>query len=109
MALPGWGQWYNHKTFKALLVTGGELGLVADMMVQNQWAQKARDPYERAFYVNNRNLAAWWLAGVILYSMADAYVDAHLFDFDESTELSLRPPVSPSGSPGLCLALTVQF
>ncbi len=90
MAMPGWGQWYNGKRIKSVLVAGGEIGLVVDAIVQNQLAAKAETLYEREYYRNNRSLAIWYLGALILYSMADAYVDAHLFDFDESTTLSLQ-------------------
>ncbi|MBN2354971.1 hypothetical protein JXO59_02600 [candidate division KSB1 bacterium] len=91
MVLPGWGQFYNNKPWKALLVAGSEIGLTVNIVLQNQWAQDAKTANDRAFYVNNRNLAIWYLAALILYSMADAYVDAHLFDFDESPNLSISP------------------
>ncbi len=90
LAVPGWGQWYNHKRFKAVVIAGAEVGLVVDAIVQNQLAASAKNIYDREYYRNNRSLAIWWLGAVILYSMADAYVDAHLFDFDESTNLSFK-------------------
>lgn len=98
MALPGWGQWYNEKRIKAVVIMGAEAGLVIDAIVQNQLAARSGADYEREYYRNNRSLAIWWLGAVILYSMADAYVDAHLFDFDERPDLSLAPP--GGGGPG---------
>jgi hypothetical protein len=91
LALPGWGQWYNGRTFKALLVTGAEVGLVTDAIVLDHLATHSGNAVDRAFYLDNKSLAIWWLAGVILYSMADAYVDAHLYHFDESPDLGLLP------------------
>jgi hypothetical protein len=91
LAVPGWGQWYNGKKFKAVLAAGGELGLVVDAIWLNQMAVRATNEYDRLYYQDNRSLAIWWLAGVILFSMADAYVDAHLYKFDESPVLSLQP------------------
>jgi len=88
--LPGWGQFYNGKWFKALLVAGTEIGLVVNAAIQDDLADKAGDEFEREFYLDSRNLSYWWLAGVTLLSMIDAYVDAHLYKFDESTDLSLR-------------------
>ena len=98
LAVPGWGQWYNGKKFKAVVVAGGEIGLVADAIIQNQLAVKATTEVDRLFYRDNRSLAIWWLAAVILYSMADAYVDAHLHGFDESTNLGMAPStLNPQG------------
>lgn len=108
MFVPGWGQWYNGKRFKAVLIAGGHLGLIADAIVQNQLAVRANDELERAYYQDNRSLAIWWLLGLTLYSMADAYVDAHLFGFDESTDLSLRPAIVAEQF-SLALVYTIRF
>ena len=42
---------------------------------------------DEEFYLDNRNLAFWYLGAAILISMADAYVDAHLAGFDVSPDL----------------------
>ena len=86
--VPGWGQLYNGKWFKAILVCGTEIGLVANAVYQNQMAVQSTFSEERAWYQDNRNLSVWWLLATILLSMADAFVDAHLYDFDESPDLS---------------------
>jgi len=90
LAVPGWGQFYNGKWFKGILVAGAETGLVANALVLDQWAKNSATENERLYYLDNRNLSFWILGAVILYSMADAYVDAALFDFDESPELSFN-------------------
>ncbi len=95
--VPGWGQLYNGKWFKAILVAGAEIGLVANAVIQNQLAVQANNPFDRAFYEDNRSLSIWWLGAVILYSMGDAYVDAHLYRFDESPRLSLACKKLPAG------------
>jgi hypothetical protein len=92
LAFPGWGQFYNGKYLKATLVFGTEAGLIATAVYWNQKAVRATDRDVQLFYQNNRNTANWWLAGTILLSMIDAYVDAHLSDFDESPKLSLVSP-----------------
>ena len=90
IAVPGWGQLYNGKWFKAILVCGTEVGLIVNAVYQNQMAVQSKIPLEREWYQDNRNRSVWWLLAAILFSMADAYVDAHLYDFDESPDLSLR-------------------
>ncbi len=90
LVVPGWGQFYNGKWFKGLLVAGTEIGLVANAYVLNQWAKEATNEDDRYFYLDNRNLSFWILGATILYSMADAYVDAQLYNFDESPDLSLN-------------------
>ena len=86
--VPGWGQFYNGKWFKGVVIAGVEVGLVANAVVLNQWANQAQTEEEFFFYIDNRNLSFLLLGATILYSMADAYVDAHLFNFDESPELT---------------------
>jgi hypothetical protein len=97
--VPGLGQWYNGKKLKALVIFGTEIGLLINSMDLNQKYQveKVRlttDPlYDKRaidFYLNNRNLSTWWLVGVTLFSVLDAYVDAQLNDFDESPTLGFK-------------------
>ncbi|HPG39368.1 MAG TPA: DUF5683 domain-containing protein [bacterium] len=89
LILPGWGQFYNGKWFKGIVIGGTEIGLVIDAVIQNQMAVRATEQLEREFYQENRSLAIWWLGAAILYSITDAFVDAHLYDFDASPELSM--------------------
>ncbi len=87
--MPGLGQWYNKKKFKAILVLGGELGLMVNAVYQNQQAVRSQSEEERAFYVNNRSLSLWWFFGIYLLNIFDAYVDAQLMDFDVGPDLSM--------------------
>jgi len=111
--VPGWGQFYNGKWFKGVLIAGTEIGLVANAIIQNQYAVHSTTLLEKEFYVNNRNLSFWWLAGAILYSAVDAYVDAQLYHFDESPDLSVHfMPVDSaalSGEKVWALSLTFRF
>ena len=91
LVFPGWGQWYNGKKWKAALVFTAEFGLVANAVYWNQKAQAAANAYDRAFYVDNRNLSNWWLLFTVFMSATDAYVDAQLANFDVSPDLSAGP------------------
>ena len=105
LAVPGWGQFYNEKPLKGVVIAGGEIGLIANAILQNQWAQNATTPAAKAFHRDNRGLSLWWLAGVMLYSVVDAYVDAHLYDFDSSTSLALNYPLqNDAGYVPICSA-----
>lgn len=84
---PGWGQWYNGKKFKAVLVFFTEAGIIGTSIYWNNRAKKAVDKLNHDLYIDYRNQAYWFLGGAILLSMADAYVDAHLAGFDVSPEL----------------------
>lgn len=96
LIFPGWGQWYNGKKFKAVLAFGTEVGFLSASIWHNQRVvRRLGDEYSadyknsyREFHLNMRNQYIWYLAGAILYAMADAYVDAHLHDFDESPNLA---------------------
>ncbi|UCE04936.1 MAG: hypothetical protein JSW07_15105 [bacterium] len=111
LIIPGWGQLYNKKIFKAILVFGVEAGLIANSIYLNQKYKKSKTDLEREFYINNRNLSNWWLVGVILFSMADAFVDAHLSDFDESPDLSFFniAPICNGKNAGLQLSICWYF
>lgn len=112
LIFPGWGQWYNGHRLKAVVVFGAEVGLLANSIYLNQKCQASQTTLEREFYINNRNLSNWWLLGVILFSMADAFVDAHLYRFDESPELSLlpcQPIISHSAGVGWACSLRISF
>lgn len=125
LIFPGWGQLYNGKIFKAILIFGAETGLIANSIYLNQkykeWDQKYKKSEpgfdqdvifaNREFYINNRNASNWWLVGVILFSMADAFVDAHLSDFDESPNLSSIniTPYCSGYSKGLQLSICMCF
>lgn len=86
--VPGWGQWYNGQKLKALLVLGGELALAGNAILYNQWAVKSSTKMEREFYQYNRSRFLWWFFGVYLLNILDAYVDAHLWNFDTGPDLS---------------------
>ena len=87
---PGLGQLYNGKKLKAVIFFGGEFGLLANSIYLNQQYKKSIFEYDKEFYLNNRNLSTWYLVGAVLFSVIDAFVDAHLYNFDESPDLSLN-------------------
>lgn len=87
---PGWGQWYNGKKWKTVLILGTELGLGGNAIYMNQKMHQASSPEEFHFYQDKRNLTLWWLVGVYFLNVLDAYVDAELRDFDVSPELAIK-------------------
>lgn len=83
--LPGWGQMYNHKPWKAALVVGGEGYLIYKAWGKFQNEQDAADAGDQVAkdqYYNEKVNYIWWAMAVHLLQMADAYVDAHLSTFD---------------------------
>ena len=91
IVFPGWGQWYNGKKLKAAAVFAVEVGLIANAVYQNFLAGQASSEAERFVYTDRRNQSLWWLAGAILLSSLDAYVDAQLAGFDVGPDLSRAP------------------
>lgn len=74
--LPGWGQLYNRKPVKAgshLLI---QAGLFTGVMLQ-------RNRSSGGGLTSLGNTLLLGLIGFKLFSIADAYVDAHFADFDE--------------------------
>jgi hypothetical protein len=97
--VPGWGQLHNHAWIKAVAVAGGEGLLIARLDGDRREldrlnadvlaAQLANDPAratEAATAYNDRLDryvgGQWLLAGVVVYALLDAYVDAHFRNFD---------------------------
>jgi hypothetical protein len=109
LVVPGWGQLHNRAWLKAALVAGGEAWFVSDIFADNR---KLKDldaelaAADRAGDFDARNVAVerynarldhmvgreWLLGGLLVYSLIDAYVDAHFvnfrFEFDHD---SARP------------------
>ena len=78
MVLPGWGQFYNRRPIKGSLFVAAEAGsVVAFFVKRNQIKNRPSmtGPHER-------NIFFFTSIGIVLVSMADAYVDAHLDSVD---------------------------
>lgn len=97
--IPGGGQLYNGKYLKTgfvLAVEGSFIGLAAYHHLE---AEKYYDKYKVSFsnsesnsdyyyieyekYYEKRQSDFFWIGTIIFLSAIDAYVDAHLFDFEE--------------------------
>lgn len=72
-----WGKFYPNRNPESL--SDGQI-----QNLQNAFRRK------KNFYRRNRDLCIIAAVGVYLVCMVDAYVDAQLFDFDISPDLSLR-------------------
>jgi hypothetical protein len=123
LVYPGWGQLYNRKYVKALVVFASESALLGMIYTESRAASRAYDAhlvapdeatsaklyadYEEHF--NRQESFTWWAAGLVLFSLADAYVDANLLTFDDefgepSKKVSLSvEPYSSSLGGFICL------
>ncbi|MGB3091998.1 MAG: DUF5683 domain-containing protein, partial [Candidatus Zixiibacteriota bacterium] len=63
------------------------------------------------FYEDRRNLFLWITAGIVFLSMFDAFVDAHLYNFDreEVRDLSISLVPEAGGGSDVRLLLSIRF
>ncbi|GBD90670.1 hypothetical protein BMS3Abin04_01387 [bacterium BMS3Abin04] len=106
--LPGWGQFYNHSYWKIPVIWGGTAALIYGWVDRNNLTVKYRDLYNqsliqdpqgnsglkelREFYKNQRNAFAVFIGLTYFLNLVDAYVDAHLFDFDVTDDNLIHQP-----------------
>lgn len=115
-ALPGAGQIYLDQAWKVPIIWGLAGGFLYGALVQNsryhEWADstaaaEARgDAYYAARYANRREFYRddrdkWWIFLGITYvaNIIDAYIAAHLYDFDVSTPGSPVKFIGPLYNP----------
>lgn len=103
--LPGAGQFYNESYWKIPIIAGlvGYFGY--EYFRQNNFYKDYRDQYSasqtpqnpegnlslkelREFYRDQRDDFIWYFTIVYVINLVDAYIDAHLFDFDVKDENS---------------------
>jgi hypothetical protein len=104
LIFPGVGQIYVEKYWKAPIFAIGAGTLYYFIIYnhvnfrdfQNQFENmETSDPdyfvikNQRDFYLDNRDQSILFLAGVYLLAAIDAYVGAHLYDFDVDDDISL--------------------
>lgn len=128
LVLPGWGQYYVESYWKIPIFTGGMIAssyFIVDY--HNKYSNKVREidsflaadtlnfgsnkhlllKRQREFYRDNRDQAIFFLAGFYLVAAIDAYVGAHLFDFNVTDEVSLH--LSPSYRNAVGINVSVSF
>lgn len=101
--LPGAGQYYNESYWKIPIIAGlvGYFGY--EYFRQNNFYKDYRDQYAasqtvqnpsgdlnlktlREFYRSQRDDFVWYFTIIYVINLVDAYIDAHLFDFDVRDE-----------------------
>lgn len=115
--VPGLGQLYNEREFWALVAAGVEFYFIGSIVSESREMDRVQrqldaDPMNdrlRAVYVlhrDNRIQSSWLLGVSIFLSGLQAFVDAHLFDFDDSP---LPLEVGPLPAGGGAAALRLRF
>ncbi len=123
VAFPGWGQLYNRKYLKAGLVFGVETTFLVLMVIDwdrmnehkklfDSLPENHQDKYweyeQYKFYKDRKNLYLWSILTTVFLSMFDAYVDAHLYNFDkEMDEIGLE--IHPQTGKELGFKLSFNF
>jgi hypothetical protein len=109
---PGLGQMYNEREFWAVVVAGFEFYFIGNWISEQRLTNHYRaianaDPANeeaRVLFVlhqDERIQSAWLLGFTILLSGIQAYVDAHLFDFDAKPPVRFAPSMNGAPSAGL--------
>ncbi len=122
--IPGWGQWYNDSQWKVPVFVIGDVSMMSIYVVKNRKVRRIenqrkqidrqikKDPFLtdeqkrilRSRYnnltgsldgaLNDRNLYGWLFAISHLLGMVDAYVDAHLYNFNDKMDLAYDPEMN---------------
>jgi len=87
--IPGGGQLYNGKKFKAGLILTGEVLAIVNWYNNSQLYSSYDDanndeyPLPKYRYLEKRNKYVWWIGFIYIYGLIDAIVDAHLHPFED--------------------------
>ena len=104
--LPGAGQFYNESYWKVPVVLGFGIYFISSWLDNNRRYEEYRDRYSadlatnptgsvrllavREFYKDQRDSFTWYFVVLYFLNIADAYVDASLYDFTVGGDLSVR-------------------
>ena len=94
--IPGGGQFYNESYWKFAAVVAIESSLIGLYAYHYFKGNDYYDEYKATLntkyydkyndFYNKRQNDLWWLGTTIFLSTLDAFVDAHLFDFEKRKE-----------------------
>ena len=70
--IPGLGQMYNGNYYKTFIINSALSAAYLELKNRKS--------------INKRNTMAWWLFGIYVLGILDAYVDAHLTSFPKNKE-----------------------
>jgi hypothetical protein len=125
--LPGAGQVYNRSYWKVPIIAGLGIYFGYEFFHNKRQYIDYRDQYSasllsssvgdrrllalREFYKEQRDSFGWYFLILYFVNIADAYVDASLFDFDVGDALAIRfsPDAGVPPMQGPRLALRVRF
>ncbi|MFO7660343.1 MAG: DUF5683 domain-containing protein [Candidatus Cloacimonadaceae bacterium] len=100
-ALPGGGQIYNQAYVKAAVVAGLQAYLIGTALHHNERKDHYQElmnnsvigeqdylifKQQRDGYRDDLRSDYWWMGTVLVLSVADAFVDAHLYNFNQEKD-----------------------
>ena len=89
--LPGWGQLYNGRPFKALFFAAASATALSSVVVEHRRIDTAPTPEIHQDRAARRNTRLLYFALSVSFAAIDAYVDAHLADFGADMQMQMRP------------------
>jgi len=88
--LPGGGQFYTGHYIKGGVIASGEIfSLIKAYFLYKDSKDYEVGSSERDSLMRESFSYAFWFLGIWFYSVLDAYVDAHLYNFDEKAKISI--------------------
>lgn len=115
--LPGGGQFYTENELRGLLFFFAQGTLAGMTLYEHTKAEDAWRRYERSrdpedyedysYHFDRRYNLLWWDATVWILSVADAYVDAHMYRFKEGGRVAIL--LHPKEERGLELHFAFGF
>jgi len=84
--LPGWGQCYNESYIKSVIAFGAFFYFVSRMYYNEKQYRDTGNVEFRDKRITN----SWYLGLTYLIILVDAYVDAHLYRFDDTINLTYQ-------------------
>lgn len=97
--LPGGGQFYSENYLRGAVFCAAQATVAAMFLYEHALTEEARRRYkltrdlddygDYAHHFDRRFDLLWWGAGVWAFSMADAFVDAHMFKFGAKKSVKL--------------------
>ncbi len=89
--LPGWGQLYNGKPYKALFFASTSAAFFSLAAAEHAALNNTRNAQEHEDRIARRNTRILFFAISATLAGIDAYVDAHLADFGNAWEVRAKP------------------
>lgn len=120
LVLPGWGQIYVESYWKApifIAATGTLMYFIIDNQIKfddydNRLSgmSKTDDDYQltklyREYYRDNRDMSGFYLLAVYILASVDAYVGAHLYDFQVDDNIAMKFSVMAAPIPYVSLSI----